>query len=171
MEVIVEAASLLKDYPAIRFVVLGHGSQWEWMQQQVREKELSNIHLPGKYPIETMSSLMQKASVLLVSLADQPIFAAAFPNKIQAYMAAGRPILASLSGEGARIVMESNTGLAVPAADAKALANAVLDLYNMPDEDREKMGVNGRKYYYDHFDHNKLVDQLIEHFRLVAKVN
>ena len=121
--------------------------------------------------METMSSLMQKASVLLVSLADHPIYAAAVPNKVQAYMAAGRPILASLNGEGARIIMESNTGLAVPAENAGALADAVLHLYKMPDEDREKMGANGRQYYYDHFDHNKLVDQLIEHFRLVAKVN
>jgi len=169
VEVIVEAASLLKDYPDIRFVILGHGSQREWMQQQAREKGLSNIYLPGRYPMETMPGLMQKASVLLVSLADQPIFAATVPNKVQAYMAAGRPILASLNGEGARLVMESNTGLAVPAEDAKALADAVLHLYNMADEDREKMGANGRQYYNDHFDHNQLVDQLIEHFRLVAQ--
>jgi glycosyltransferase involved in cell wall biosynthesis len=169
VDVIVEAAVCLAEYPDIRFVVLGHGSQWEWMQQQVREKDLSNVHLPGRYAMETMPGLMQKASVLLVLLADRPIFTTAVPNKIQAYMSVGRPILASLNGEGARIVMEANAGLAVPAEDAKALAAAVLQLYSMPDEDREKLGANGRQYYNNHYDHNKLVDQLIEHFSLVTQ--
>ena len=170
VEVIVEAAALLKDYPAIRFVVFGQGSRWEWMQEQVQLRGLSNLHLPGRYPIETMPGLMQKAAALLVSLADQPIFAATVPNKVQAYMAAGRPILACLNGEGARLVAEAGAGLTVPAEDAQGLASAVLRLYQMPVEEREMMGANGRRYFKAHFDHDQLIDQLIEHFRSLSNV-
>lgn len=169
VEVIVEAATLLKDHPDIRFVVLGQGSRWDWMYEQVKVRELSNLHLPGRYPVETMPGLMQKASALLVSLTDQPIFAATVPNKMQAYMAAGRPILACLNGEGARLVVESGAGLSVPAEDARGLAAAVLRLYEMPSDERAAMGANGRRYFKEHFDHDRLIDELIGHFRVFSK--
>jgi glycosyltransferase involved in cell wall biosynthesis len=165
VEVIVEAATLLKDQPDIRFVVLGQGSRWDWMCEQVNKRSLENLHLPGRYPVETMPGLMQKASVLLVSLADQPIFAATVPNKLQAYLAAGRPIVACLNGEGARMVVEAGAGFAVPAQDARGLAAAVRRLYEMPIEERVLMGVNGRRYFKEHFDHDQLTDELIGHFK------
>jgi glycosyltransferase involved in cell wall biosynthesis len=108
-----------------------------------------------------MPGLMRQASALLVTLADQPIFAATIPSKVQAYMAVGRPILACMHGEGARLVHEAHAGFAIPAEDATALADAVLRLYRMSTEDRETMGQNGRAYYKAHFDHDRLVEQLI----------
>jgi glycosyltransferase involved in cell wall biosynthesis len=169
VEVMVEAAALLKDVPQIRFVVFGQGSRWDWMREQVQAQGLSNLHLPGRFPVDTMPGLMQKAGALLVTLADEPIFAMTVPNKVQAYMAAGRPILACLNGEGARLVAEAQAGLSVPAQDAKSLAAAVLQLYRMPVEDRAQMGANGRRYYKAHFDHDKLVDELMAHLRAVSK--
>jgi len=168
VEVIVEAASLLKKYADVHFVVLGEGSRWEWMRQEVQRRGLSNLHLPGRFPVETMPGFMQKASALLVTLADQPIFAATVPNKVQAYLAAGRPIVACLNGEGARLVVEAGAGLATPAEDAKALADTILRLYRLSPVERERMGENGRRYYQEHFDHDRLVDQLIGHLQSVC---
>ena len=169
VEVMVEAAVLLKDVPQIRFVVFGKGSRWDWMQEQVQVLGLTNLHLPGRFPVNTMPGLMQKAGALLVTLADEPIFAMTVPNKIQAYMAAGRPILACLNGEGARLVTEAQAGMSVPAQDAKALAAAILQLYQMPAEYRAKLGANGRRYFKAHFDHDKLVDELMAHLRAMSK--
>jgi glycosyltransferase involved in cell wall biosynthesis len=169
VEVIVEAATLLKELPDIQFVVLGEGSRREWMVQQAKDRGLTNLHLPGRFPVETMPGFMQKASALLVTLSDQEIFAATVPNKVQAYMASGRPILASLNGEGARLVLAAAAGFAVPAEDGKALAEAVNQLYRMTPAEREKMGANGRHYYQEYFNHDHLVDQLIEHLKNVSQ--
>jgi glycosyltransferase involved in cell wall biosynthesis len=170
VEVMVEAAALLKDVPQIRFVVFGRGSRWDWMREQVQAQGLTNLHLPGRFPVNTMPGLMQKAGALLVTLADEPIFAMTVPNKVQAYMAAGRPILACLNGEGARLVAEeAQAGLSVPAQDGKALAAAILQLYLMPSEDRARLGANGRRYFKAHFDHDKLVDELMAHLRAMSK--
>lgn len=168
VEVIVEAALLLKEHSEIHFVVLGEGSRWDWMRSEAQRLELSNLYLPGRFPIETMPSFMQKASVLLVTLADQEIFRSTIPSKVQAYLAAGRPILACLDGEGANLVTAAGAGLAVPAEDVPALAAAVLRLYRMPKQELESMGVRGRLYYAQHFSHDKLVDQLIVHLRSVC---
>ncbi len=165
IEVIVGAAELLREYPDIHFVVLGKGSRWDWMCEQAKARGLSNLYLEGRYPLETMPGLMRQASALLVTLADQPIFAATIPSKIQAYMAVGRPILACLNGEGARIVSEANAGFTIPAENAKALASATLQLYRLSDDEREKMGQNGQRYYKEHFDHDRLVQQLIDALR------
>lgn len=165
VEVIVEAAFLLKNYPDIRFVIIGQGSRRDWMLEQVALLGLTNLHLPGRYPVDTMPGLMRKAGALLVSLSDETIFAATVPNKVQAYMASGRPILASLNGEGARLVAEADAGLATPAGDAKALAAAVLQLFNMTAAERERLGGNGQRYFKANFDHDMLTDQLIAHVR------
>ena len=169
VNVIVEAATLLREYTDIHFVILGDGSSLAWMQNEARLRSLSNLHLPGRFPVETMPGLMQKASALLVTLADQPIFAATIPNKVQAYLAAGRPIIACLNGEGARLVVEAGAGLATPAENARALADTILTLYRLPPSEREIMGVNGRKYYHRHFDHDRLIDQLIVHLQAASR--
>lgn len=167
VEVILEAATLLKGYSHIQFVVLGDGSRREWLQQQANQRGLSNLYLPGRYPVELMPGLMQKASILLVTLANREIFAATVPNKVQAYMAAGRPIIACMNGEGARLVTEAGAGMAVPAEDAKGLADAVLRMYRLPASERDELAANARAYYRQHFDHDKLVSELIGHFEEV----
>jgi glycosyltransferase involved in cell wall biosynthesis len=164
----VEAASLLKEQSDIHFVVLGEGSRWEWMREEAVRQGLGNLHLPGRFPVETMPGFMHKASALLVTLADQEIFKATIPSKVQAYLAAGRPILACLNGEGANLVTAAGAGLAVPAEDGRALADAILRLYRMTNAEREAMGARGRLYYAEHFVHDMLVDQLIGHLQSVC---
>jgi len=167
--VIVESAALLKEYLDINFVVLGDGSSYTWMLTECNKLGLTNVNMPGRFPVETMPSLMQKASVLLVTLADKPIFAVTIPSKVQAYMAAGRPIIACLNGEGARLVVEAKAGLATPAEDAKSLADTILILYKQSTIERETMGDNGRKYYQKYFNHNRLVEELIGILQNVTK--
>lgn len=169
VEVIVEAAALVKEQADIQFVVLGDGSRRAWMLQEAKNRGLINLHLPGRFPVETMPGFMRKASVLLVTLADKEIFAATVPNKVQAYMAAGRPILACLNGEGARLVTEAEAGLAVRAQDGPALADAVMRLYKMSEMEREKLGQNGSVYFQAHFNHDRLVDQLVERLGAVSQ--
>jgi glycosyltransferase involved in cell wall biosynthesis len=169
VEVIVEAASLLREHEDIHFVVVGDGSRRDWMLGQVRSRSLTNLHLPGRFPLDTMPGIMQRASALLVTLADQPIFAATVPNKIQAYMATGRPIIASVRGEGARLVTAAKAGLAVLPQDGAALADAVLRLYGMPASERDALGRNGQRYFMEHFDHDMLIERLITQLQATSQ--
>lgn len=168
VEVILQAAVLLKDYQDISFIVFGEGSRREWMLEQVDIGELRNLHLPGQFPLETMPGFMQHASVLLATLADREIFAATIPSKIQAYLAAGRPIIACMNGEGARLIVEAGAGIDVAAEDANGLAEAILHIYRLPSADRDLLAANARSYYLQHFDHDTLVAELIEHFKEVG---
>lgn len=169
VETILDAATLLKDHKDIRFVVIGDGSKRTWMQEETKARGLKNVYLPGRFPVEAMPSAMRRASALLVTLTDKPIFASTIPNKVQAYLAAGRPIIACLNGEGAQLVKEAGAGIAVAAEDAVGLSEAVLRLYRLSPEEQEHMGENGRRCFREQFDHEMLVDRLLDIFDDLTK--
>ncbi len=161
VDVVLEAATFLGDEPDICFVMVGDGSRRDWMMQQAAARGLGNLVFPGRFPVEAMPFLMGRAAALLVTLADTEIFRLTIPSKVQAYMAAGRPIVACLSGAGAEVVDEAGAGVTVPAEDGAALARAIRALHAQPEAARAAMGARGRRYYEEHFSHEKLVDELI----------
>ena len=163
VHVIVDAAKLLSDYSDIKLIVMGSGSEMHWIKGQITSYDLKNLFLIGRYPVEAMPNALSRASVLLVTLTNRPIYALTVPNKIQAYLAVGRPIIACMNGEGARLIDEARAGISVAAEDGVALADAIIKLYNMPDAERQKLGDNGRSYFSHHFEHEYLVDRLLEH--------
>jgi glycosyltransferase involved in cell wall biosynthesis len=168
LETVVAAARRLRGHPELRFVLIGSGSRLEWVRQQVEKDGLANIELPGRFPPAAMPGILSQASALLVSLTRSPIMSQTVPSKLQAYLAAGRPIICSLDGEGARIVQEAGAGVSCPAEDDEALANAVLALAHAGDEARNRMGLRGREYYDSHFEPTMLTRQLIHHFQTLA---
>lgn len=169
VETILEAAMQLSHKPDIHFVLVGDGRMAKFLRTQIEDRGLKNIELPGRFPLEQMPSFMNQASALLVTLTDETIFAKTVPNKIQAYLASGRPILASLNGEGARVVSTSGAGIAVGAEDATALSKAVLKLYEMTKIERDEMGKKGRAYFERHYNPNQLIQDLIDHLRTTKK--
>jgi glycosyltransferase involved in cell wall biosynthesis len=68
--------------------------------------------------------------------------------------------VAALGGEGARVVQEAGAGLTPSPEDPKALANAILEMYHMPEESRRTMGLRGRGYFEAHFERGLLLERL-----------
>ncbi|NDP39360.1 MAG: glycosyltransferase family 4 protein [Rhodoferax sp.] len=168
---VLDAAELLLPHADVRIVLVGSGSRSEWLQQEVVRRQLGNVQLAGRFPTEAMPGILAQASALLVSLARSSIMSQTVPSKIQAYLAAGKPIIASLDGEGARVVEESGAGVACPAEDAAVLAEAVLRLRTIPHAELQRMGESGRIYYKQHFDPAMLAEKLLQHFtKVLAEV-
>jgi colanic acid biosynthesis glycosyl transferase WcaI len=158
---ILAAAEKLKEQTDIQWVILGDGPLRSWAEERIKARELDkSVHLLGRYPAEAMPGFFALADVLLVTLKKDPVFAVTIPSKIQSYLASGRPIVAAVDGEGARVIAESGGGLTVPAGDAGALAGVVLKMYAMPKPDLQKMGQLSRKYFERHFERSNLLDKL-----------
>jgi glycosyltransferase involved in cell wall biosynthesis len=157
---IIEAAEQLRDVPEVRFALVGSGSRDDWLASEVRRRRLDNVQLAGRFPSSAMPGILAQASALLVTLARSPIMAQTIPSKVQAYLAAGKPILAALDGEGAAVVRDAQAGIASAAEDAQGLAEAVRRLWAMSEAEREAMGTAGRAYYERHFDPVLLAQQL-----------
>ena len=170
-ETIVEAAEWLRDRPAVRFYLVGSGSQAPIMAQLIANKGLDSIVMIGAMPAKAMPSLYAASSVLLLSLRDDPALSATIPSKLQSYLTAAKPIIACMNGEGSRIVRLAGAGLSCPAGDARALAEAVLSLYHMPRSKLAALGENGRKYARLHFDLEARVSELVDHVTALVQTH
>jgi len=158
---ILGAAERLKTYPDIHLIVIGDGRRFAWLKDEVQRRGLhGHMHLLGRYPPGQMSWFFAQADAMLVTLKKDLIFSITVPGKIQSYMACGRPIVASLDGEGARMITESGAGLVSPAEDPEALVNVILAMYRMPKPNREAMGRRGREYCDSSFRREILIDRL-----------
>lgn len=163
LETVLSAAEQLLD-PAIRIFVVGTGSRSDWLSSEIARRSLHNLQQTGRFPSEVMPSIFADASALLVTLARAENLSVTVPSKISSYLAAGRPLIGCLDGEGARIIEEAGAGLTAPAEDAKALAAAIIAMKELPKEERARMGEAGRSYFEKHFAPQPLSDQLLRHF-------
>ncbi len=160
LDTVLDAAKQLQAQSEIRFVLVGSGSRAEWLRDQVQARGLRNVCLAGRFAPASMPGILTQASALLVTLVRSPIMSQTVPSKVQAYLAAGRPLIASLDGEGARVVSEAGAGFACPAEDPAALAAAVLRLFALPAAERQRLGDSGMAYYRAHFQPHVLASRL-----------
>jgi colanic acid biosynthesis glycosyl transferase WcaI len=126
----------------------------------VQKRSLSNVHLLGQRPPQTMPRYFAHADVLLATLARQPIFAYTIPSKIQSYLACGKPVIAALEGEGGRIIRSAGAGWAVPPEDPAALAEAVRAASRLARSELDAMGNRGEAWFREHFEREKLLSRL-----------
>jgi len=158
---ILDAAEKLKHFSNIRWLIVGDGRMAEWVAGEVKSRELYDcVFLLGRFPIDRMPSFFKHADALLVTLKNEPIFALTIPGKLQSYLAAGKPILAMINGEGARVVDESGSGITCSAGNSRLLADAVLRLSAMSSEERDVMGKKGLEYTKQEFDRSSLISSL-----------
>lgn len=161
LPMILDAAEILMGHPNIRIILVGSGSLSQWLASEVESRNLKNVLLAGRYPAEAMPAIYERASALLVSLNRDPVLNQTVPAKLQSYLAAGKPIIASLDGEGAHIVVQAKAGLVCATEDPVALANAVLRLSAMSHDQLEGLGAAGRRYFAQNFEPQALVRELI----------
>ena len=162
VETLVEAAAQLRDLEGCRMVLVGSGSMLDWIRERKAALGLDNLVLAGRFPMSAMPGIYSRAGGLIVTLKDQEIFAYTVPSKVQAYLAAGKPIIAALNGEGARVVTEAGVGLVCPAEDAAGLARCIRALYAMPEDERIRMGKAGYAYFLEHFEMTRQTERLLE---------
>lgn len=162
MQTLIGAAQILEKNKNIKFVLVGSGSMLEWVKEKQLTLNLDNIYIAGRYPNHSMGFIFKNSGCLLALLKSDETFTYTIPGKIQAYLSSGMPIIASLNGEGARIIEDSGSGLTCAAEDSIALANCVKRLYESSESERTLMGESGKKYYNENFEINMQAKRLVE---------
>lgn len=158
------AEKLVNAEPRIIFVFVGGGIERDRLKRNAVERGLHNVVFMERQPPEKINAFLQKADVLLVTLKDTPLFRITVPSKIQAYMANGKPILLGVKGNSADIIRKSKGGIVVKPEDPEAIAQGVLKLYEMSEEERKVMGNNAKKYYQEYLSMNAGVSSFEEIF-------
>lgn len=161
MDSLMASALELKEEKEIYFCIVGDGRKQPWVEEFVRENELEEtVRLLGRHPIEMMPAFFAAADVLLVTLKDSKIFNRTAPAKIQAYMNAGKPIMAMMNGEGAAVIAEAQCGFSVAAGDAKAFADLLKRMECLGNEELAAMGARGKAYCKENFSFERAVETI-----------
>lgn len=163
---ILGAAALLKEQKDVCIHLVGSGSEAEFVATEIERMQLSNVVLTHRLPLTDMPTILSAAAVLLVTLADDAVGAATIPSKLQSYLAAGRPIVASMNGEGSRLISEAQAGLCCPAEAPDRLAELISRMRALSAAERLALGENGRRYFLAHFELNLLTRRLSALFAL-----
>ena len=161
VDTIIKAANLSKDNKNIIWQIIGDGSEFENVKNLANEFGLTDtVKFIGRKPSAEMPKYFSESQGLIVTLRDEEILRVTLPAKVQSYMAAGKPILAAISGEGKKVIEESKSGLVAEAEDFQGLYKNVIKLYNMNIEQRNELGEFGKQYFNSKFTRTKLLQDL-----------
>ena len=162
-ECTMQAALLTKEHKDIKWVIVGDGRKLDWVKQFVKDNGLEEtVYTLGRFPADTMPWFFKQADVMLVTLNDDPLFKLYAPAKISSYMAAAKPIVAVLNGEGAEVIKEADCGWSLAAGDAEGFAKLAIELSHKDKNVLEEKGENAAKYYNEHFVKEKCLKKLDE---------
>jgi glycosyltransferase involved in cell wall biosynthesis len=114
----------------------------------------------GRFPLDRMPSFYTGADALLVTLKKSDIFAMTIPGKVQSYLAAGRPLLGMLDGEGAAVIEEAKAGLVCSAGKGGDLAAIAAKLADSSPTLRSEMGDAAMACYLAQFKRSTLMNRM-----------
>ena len=130
---------------------------------------LSNVHFLPFQPRELLPAVQNCATISMVSLLPgKGIFSV--PSKVLGYMAAGKPVLASvdLHSETGRLVQQAQSGFVVEPGNPQALLHAVEQWVN----DTERLnnaGEQGRLFLEQNYSRSKVCSQYADFFEQIVQ--
>ena len=162
MDILLKAAELLKDNADIAFVLVGRGKEKETLQAQAHEKNLTNVTFIDPIPKVQIQAMLHKLDACYIGWLKDDLYRFGIgANKIPEYLYSGKPVIHAYSGECDPIA-EFQAGICTEAENPRALAAAILQLYQMPEEQRQQMGENGRKAALEEYEYGSLAKKLAE---------
>ena len=148
LDAVLDAATLLQDeLPQVQFVLVGGGIEAARLQTLAAQRGLAGVRFIPWQPADKIGTVLLRADALLIHLRDDPLGRIAIPQKTQAYMAAGRPIILAARGDAADLVQRARAGIVCEPENPQSIADAVRSLVLMPREARQALGVNGKNFY------------------------
>ncbi len=148
---VVEAVRLLNDEKMpVTLAILGTGPDEAAMRHRCRQRGIEHcVRFFGWQPHDAYAATLRRSTVALNTWA--PGSTVAFPNRAFDYMAAGVPIVNSLTGEFADLVDAERIGLNCMAGSADGLAEAIRRL--LADDDLpNRMGCSACRLAAERFD-------------------
>lgn len=155
---IIQKENITDHGKAIQFHVVGNGQELESLKKFCREKQIQNVIFHGRRPLEEMPAFYGMADAMMVTLTSNELVSLTLPAKVQSYMAAGKPILASANGEIEKVLAESQAGYCSPADDVQAFVDIIKKF--MLDTNRKLYGQRAKQFYDNHFARDKVMDKL-----------
>lgn len=153
----------------LHVVVVSEGAAAEWLAQRKAQEGVANLTLLPFQAMELYSEVLGASDILLAMIGRE---AAGFsvPSKILSYLAAGRPIVASITAgnDAAATIRAAQAGIVVEPGEDAAFYDGVLHLA-ADAEQRRGLGRNARLFAESSFDVGAKATQFEETFAAVLR--
>lgn len=162
LQYLIEAEPIITQaVPDARIIIAGHGEPFEKYQQAMVNPEHFEIY-NYRIPNDQVAQLFQQAS--LVAL---PYVEASQSGVVSVAYAFGKPVVATQVGGLPDVVVHGQTGLLVPPADARGLAEAIITLLK-DDSLRRKMGEQAQKFAETELSWHRIAQKTLDVYQLNA---
>jgi glycosyltransferase involved in cell wall biosynthesis len=133
IEVIVQAAAMLKNRKDIHFTIGGYGPQFGKINEMIRRLELKNVSLAGWIPMEHLPVYIARASICLGGhFSTVPKAARVISTKTFQFVAMRKPTIVGDNEANRELFVHKEHVYAVPMGDPVALAEAIGELADAP---------------------------------------
>ncbi len=159
VECLVEAVRRARErVPELQLHVFGNGID----QSRVVDAALTSgggalVH--GRIGREDMDRIFERADIVALHLRDDPLFAITIPSKLQHYLSVGKPIVAGLTGEAARLLEQSGAAAVAAPGDIDDLADKLVGLALMDSAQRAEIGEAGKAFYRERLSFTQAITQ------------
>ena len=161
LDVLPKTASLLKG-EKVKFVIVGDGRYQPEFERQIKELNVQDMFtMIPRVQTDKVPAILSACDAGFISFRNIDLWQKTIPSKLQSYMACGKPIIASASGETERIINESKCGICAEIGNPEALAEGIRKMMTL---DNKQMGENSRSYFETHFDKKMIIDQMDQFF-------
>lgn len=146
-------------HPGARLVIVGDGPARPSLQAQAQALDLvGSVAFVGRVPYEQVPLYLGASDCCVAPFTAQR--GETSPLKLFDYMAAGRPVVASVIPAIADLIEVSGAIVPVPPDDPPRLAQEVSSLL-ADSVRRQRLGESGRRYVEAHYDWNRRAEQLV----------
>lgn len=159
LQILLDVAKKLQENKNFYFRIVGDGAKKHELINFVKEHNLQNVSIENPVPKNEVSMILQDSDILFLSLIDSPLYRFGISlNKLFDYMASGRVIVFSGNSKN-NPIKDANAGYTIIPDNVDLLKETILNVYNLSNENRLKIGENIRKYAQENYSVEILVDK------------
>lgn len=163
------AEELNKTHANIQFKLYGDGPLKPTLEQQAKEKKLTNISFMGTVPKSEMLPTLQNSHINLLLIKPKKVLSYGVSlNKFFDYLAAGQPIITTDMPNNDRVT-PNKAGINADPNSSESLKNAILNIYNLSETDRIIMGNNARSLAEKEYNIDVLAKKFAQIFEDTSK--
>jgi glycosyltransferase involved in cell wall biosynthesis len=164
LECILEAMKLVSENippPLIRLRMIGDGPLKSDLIRLAKRLGLHNVSFDPPVPKSAIPALAYEADAFVISVLDLPrLYQYGISmNKLFDYLASARPIIIASSAAN-NPVDDAKAGITVLPSDPEEMSQAILKLLHMTPDERQRMGLSGRRYVELHHGFDRLATRL-----------
>lgn len=155
LDVVLDAAALNRSDDSTLFLLVGGGADHDRLLRRAAVLKLSNVRFLPLLEEEEFRGLIAASGICLVTQ-QKSVSEVAFPSKVVTYLAAARPIIASVNSDSevAQVIRDSGAGRVAEAENAEALLSAIRDLR---ENELQGCGRAGRDYARRRWDASRVL--------------